>query len=148
MELDFKTVLAPTDFSEASDKAIPFAFRLAKDHGAAVLLVHVVDALPMPSPLYAHYYAVPSPEQIVAIEKQSEEALRSRIPAEYRGTVRADVAVVHGEASQEILRLSVERHASVIVIATHGRTGLKHLLLGSVAEKVVRHATCPVFVVR
>ena len=148
MELDFKIVLAPTDFSEASDKAIPFAFRLAKDHGASVLLVHVVDALPMPSPLYAHYYAVPSPEQIIAIEKQSEDGLRKRIPVAYRDAVAADVAVVHGEASHEILRLSAEKHASVIVLATHGRTGLKHLLLGSVAEKIVRHATCPVFIVR
>jgi nucleotide-binding universal stress UspA family protein len=148
MELTLQTILVPTDFSEAGDKAIPFAYRLAKDHGASVILLHVIDALPVPSPLYAHYYSVPSPEQLRLIEDESSAALEKRIPVEHRSAVRTEVKSVHGAAAQEILRMATERKASIVVLATHGRTGVKHLLLGSVAEHVVRHATCPVLVVR
>ena len=148
MELTLKTVLVSTDFSELGDAAIPLGFRLAKDHGAAVVLVHVLDAAPTPSPLYAHYYPTPNAEQIRSAEKNASEGLRKRIPAEYRDTVRVEIALSHGEPAHEILRIASEKQASVIVIATHGRAGLKHLVLGSTAERVIRHATCPVLVVR
>jgi universal stress protein A len=148
MELRFTKVLVSTDFSEAGDKAVPFAFRLAKDHGASVVLAHVVDAMPVPSPLYAHYYPIPTPEQISGAQESARKALRERIPASYRDAVASEVAVGQGDPARELLRIAAEQNASVFVISTHGRTGVKHLLLGSVAEKVIRHATCPVLVIR
>ena len=150
MDLDIKTVLVSTDFSELGDRAIPYAFRLAKDHGAAVILVHVLEAAPTPNPLYAHYYPIPTPEQVKKAESAAMEELRRRVPEEHRRRASAavDTRVMHGEPSLEILRIAGEKKASLIVISTHGRTGLQHLALGSVAERVIRRAHCPVLVVR
>ena len=142
------TVVVSTDFSDSGDAAIPHAFRFAKDPGARVVLVHVLDARPTPNPLYAHYYPIPTPEQTRQAEATAREALRARIPAELRGEGRVETQVGQGAPAAEILRIAAERQASLIVIATHGRTGLERLALGSVAERVIRAAPCPVLVVR
>jgi universal stress protein A len=148
VEIEFKKVLVPTDFSEAAARAIPLAFRLAKDHAGSVMLLHVLESTPSPNPLYAHYYPSPSSEQIRQAEDQARQALLERVPAAYRDSVPTEVALAHGVPAHEILRVAQARQTSLIVIATHGRTGLKHLVLGSVAEQVIRHAPCPVLVVR
>jgi nucleotide-binding universal stress UspA family protein len=145
---DAQTIVVATDFSESCDAAIPHAFRLAKDRGARVVMVHVIDARLTPNPLYAHYYPIPTPEQMRAAEAQAAEALRERIPDELRDSARVELLVGHGAPASEILRVASETKASLIVIATHGRTGLRRLALGSVAERVVREAPCPVLVVR
>jgi nucleotide-binding universal stress UspA family protein len=113
-----------------------------------VVIVHVLDAHPTPNPLYAHYYPTPTAEQIRQAEEKAKEALRARIPAEHQGSDRVETLVAHGAAAPEILRIAAEKAASLIVIATHGRTGLLRLALGSVAERVVREAPCPVLVIR
>ena len=148
MDLTFRRVLVSTDFSEAADKAIPLAFRLAKDQGGSVVLVHVLEATPSPSPLYSHYYPSPSADQRRKAETQAREALMQRVPAAYRDSVPAEAELAHGVPAHEILRIATEKQASLIVISTHGRTGLQHFVLGSVAERVIRHAPCPVLVVR
>jgi universal stress protein A len=140
-------VVVSTDFSDCGDLAIPHAFRVAKDRGARVGMVHVLDAHPIPNPLYAHYYPIPTPDQIRQAEEKAREALLARVPAEDRGSGRTEILVTHGAPAAEILRIAAERSASLIVIATHGRRGLARLALGSVAERVVREATCPVLVV-
>jgi universal stress protein A len=146
--LDFRSVLVSTDFSDYGDAALAHAFRIAGDTGARVVLLHVLDAYPTPNPLYAHYYPMPSPEQSRAAEEKAREALRERIPAELRDSGRVETLVTHGAPAAEILRIAGEQKASLIVIATHGRTGLLRLALGSVAERVIRDAPCPVLVVR
>jgi nucleotide-binding universal stress UspA family protein len=113
-----------------------------------VALVHVLDANPIPNPLYAHYYPIPTPDQIRQAEEKAHDALHARIPPEDRGSGRCETVVAHGAPAAEILRLAAERSASLIVIGTHGRTGLIRLALGSVAERVVREAPCPVLVIR
>jgi nucleotide-binding universal stress UspA family protein len=143
---DAQTVLVPTDFSDYGDAALPHAFHFARDHRARVVLVHVIDARPTPNPLYAHYYPIATPEQVRAAEAEATEALRARIPDELRD--RVETLVGHGAPAAEILRVAAETKASLIVIATHGRTGLRRLALGSVAERVIREARCPVLVVR
>lgn len=145
---DLRTVLVSTDFSDYGDAAISHAFRLARDRGARVLMVHVLDAHPTPNPLYAHYYPIPTPEQVRQAEAKAQEALRARIPEELRDSDRVETVVMHGAAALEILRIAAERKVSLIVIATHGRTGMLRLALGSVAERVIREAPCPVLVVR
>jgi universal stress protein A len=144
----FRTILVSTDFSDYGDAAIAHAFRIAEPNGASVLLLHVLDARPPVNPLYAHYYPIPTPEQNRLAENEARSALRARVPAELRDSERIELLVTHGTPAQEILRVAEERRASLIVIATHGRTGLLHLVLGSVAERVVRSAPCPVLVVR
>jgi nucleotide-binding universal stress UspA family protein len=141
-------VVVATDFSDYGDLAIPHAFRFANDRGARVVMLHVLDAHPIPNPLYAHYYPMPTPDQIRQAEEKAREALLARIPAESRGHGRTEIRVTHGAPSAEILRIAAETSASLIVIATHGRTGLARLALGSVAERVVREAPCSVLVVR
>ena len=145
---DIRTVIVPTDFSDYGDAAIPHAFRLAKDYGATVVLLHVIDARRTPNPLYAHYYPMTPPEQVREAEARATEALRARIPEPLRDSGRVETLVGQGAPAPEILRVAAEKKASLIVIATHGRTGLLRLALGSVAERVIRDAPCPVLVVR
>jgi universal stress protein A len=145
---DARTIVVSTDFSDSGDAAIPHALRFAKDFGARVVMVHVLDARPTPNPLYAHYYPIPTPEQTRQAEATAREALSARIPEELRGSVRVETVVGQGAPAAEILRIAAEQQASLIVIATHGRTGLERLALGSVAERVIRAAPCPVLVVR
>jgi nucleotide-binding universal stress UspA family protein len=148
MPSSFRSVLATTDFSEVADAALAHAFRIAKDHGAHVLLLHVMDARPTPNPLYSHYYPIPRPEEVAEAERKVREELRARVPSELRDSKGVELLVTHGQAAAEVVRIAGEKQVSLIVIATHGRTGLRRLALGSVAEHVIRHAPCPVLVVR
>ena len=151
MHEDFKRILVTTDFSEAGDHAISHAFRMAADHGAEVVLCHVVETILAPNPLYAHYYPADllNPEIRERAEQDAHNALIERVPKD--GEL-ADVPhtsfVAHGMPADEIIRAAKDRNADLIVIATHGRTGLKHLFMGSTAERVIRHVHCPVLVVR
>jgi universal stress protein A len=148
---NFRKILVTTDFSEAGDHAVAHAFRLAADHGAEVVLCHVFEMIVAPNPLYAQYYPTDllSPEVRERAEIDARNALLERVPKS--GPLVAvphSTVIAHGTPSEEIIRLAQQEGADLIVIATHGRTGLRHLLLGSVAERVVRQASCPVLVVR
>ncbi|MET0151918.1 MAG: universal stress protein [Candidatus Binatia bacterium] len=148
---DFKRVLVTTDFSALGDAAIGHAFRVGADHDAEVVLCHVIETPPTPNPLYAHYSpsGLFQPEQRRLAEEQARKALLERVPKEPPlSEVKHRTRVTHGEPIAEILRLAEQERADLLVIATHGRTGLKHFFLGSVVERVIRHAHCPVLVVR
>lgn len=151
MHENFKRILVSTDFSEAGDHAIGHAFRMAADHGAEVLLCHVVEMVVAPNPLYAHYYSTDllNPEIRERAEADAHQGLRDRVP---KTAPLCDVpyttVVADGVPADEIIRLAKERDADLIVIATHGHTGFKHIFLGSTAERVIRHVHCPVLVVR
>lgn len=144
--LPIKKILCPTDFSEPSALGVKSATELAKFFNAEILLVHVVAAVPaLPSdPNYV--YGIPEYERLLhadaekKIEKQEEELIASDL--------KVRTIVCHGDAAQEIVKLAAKEKADVIVIATHGSTGWRHLVFGSVAEKVVRMAGCPVLTVR
>jgi universal stress protein A len=148
---NFKKILVTTDFSDAGDHAIAHAFRMAADHGAEVLLCHVFEMVVAPNPLYAQYYPSDlfSPEVRERAEIDARNALLQRVPktGPLAGVTHSTV-VANGTPAEEIIRVAEQQGVDLIVIATHGRTGLKHLFLGSVAERVVRYAHCPVLVVR
>jgi nucleotide-binding universal stress UspA family protein len=151
MHENFKRILVTTDFSEAGDHAIGHAFRMAADHGAEVVLCHVVETVVAPNPLYAHYYPVDllNPEIRVRAEQDARNALVERVPKEGPlADVTHTTLVAHGTPADEIIRTSQTHEVDMIVISTHGRTGLKHLFMGSTAERVIRHVHCPVLVVR
>jgi nucleotide-binding universal stress UspA family protein len=140
-----KKILVPIDFSDCSKKALQYAIPLARQHGAALTLLYVV---PQPSFVGGEYtgieYARLEDDQAVSGKKQ----LGALIANEVQGEVPAETLVRSGMPVVEILEAAKALPADLIVISTHGRTGLKHVLLGSVAEDVVRRAPCPVLVVR
>ncbi len=151
MEENFARILVTTDFSEAGDHAIAHAFRLAADHGAEVLLLHVLETVIAPNPLYAHYYPTEllTPEVRARAETAAHEALLERVPKiGPLAQVSHRVVVAHGMPAEEIIRSAQDERADLLVISTHGRTGLKRFFLGSTAERVIRHVQCPVLVVR
>jgi nucleotide-binding universal stress UspA family protein len=148
VELELRSVLAATDFSEVADRAIPVAFRLAADHGARVTLCHVMEDAELPNPLYAHYHPVPSPEQRQQAEDAARDALAARVPVAYRGRVPHELALERGEPAEEIVARASAAGSDLIVIASHGRRGVVQLVLGSVTQRVVARAPCAVLVVR
>jgi nucleotide-binding universal stress UspA family protein len=137
----FQTILVPTDFSKHSDSSLRFAIRLARDCGARLRLLHVVEP-----PLYSGELGMtlPTPPESLAV---LEEKLRKRAETEGAG-VPFDTMVVEGSPAREILRVADEAACDLIVLSTHGRTGLRRVLLGSVAEEVIRHATRPVLTLK
>jgi nucleotide-binding universal stress UspA family protein len=132
--LSIRTILHPTDFSERSEHAFHLACSLARDHGARVVLLHVVSI-----PVAAYEGVVLPPP----IEEATEDAKRRLSQMEPAG-IPVEHRVAEGDAAEMILRVAEEVHADLIVMGTHGRTGLSRLLMGSVAEQVVRRAPCPV----
>jgi len=147
--LPFKKVLSPTDFSEASYAGLAVANELALHFSAELLVVHVVAAVPLPimdSGEGLGGFDVSSYQlELEASAKNSlQELLHQRVSKELR--VRPLVA--YGDAANEVVRIAEAEQVDLIVIATHGMTGWRHFIFGSVAEKVVRHATCPVMTIR
>lgn len=144
-----QSLLVPTDFSPASRLSLDAAALLAQKFGAKVTLLHVFD--PAPFALTASPSASISPEAPVAgpaLEKQIFDELQ-RLREAHFATVPCETQIVHNASAPEaICAYAREHEIDLIVIATHGRTGLSHLLIGSVAEKVVRHAPCPVLTLR
>lgn len=148
---NFRRILVTTDFSEAGDRAIPHAFRMALDHEAEVFLCHVIEPVIVPNPLYAQYYPgeLLSPDVFARAEADARAALEKRVPKDDPfAKVPYRIVIGQGTPVDEIIRIVQELGVDLIVIATHGHTGLKHLLMGSVAERVIRHVPCPVLVVR
>jgi nucleotide-binding universal stress UspA family protein len=144
--LPIRRILFPTDFSEPADYAWPYALTFAQEFGAEVHLLHVVTPPPRLTEAYAINF---DPEQTVktltaeanASMDRQVEAAKSRALV-FRREVRVGVDY------REILDYATKHDIDLIVMATHGRTGLAHVLLGSVAEKVVRKAPCPVLTIR
>ncbi len=140
-------VLFTTDFSEYANHALPYAVGMARDHGAQLHLLHVV-----PTPELAVQFDVAGPvydaNLLLELEKSAQEQLEKVVSGDVRKELRVTLAVRRGTPFVEIVRYAREEAIDLIVLATHGRTGLRHALFGSVAEKVVRKATCPVLSVR
>lgn len=140
-----KTILVPTDFSEHADQALEYAAALGVQLGATLHLLHVVSIVPGGVPeLGVAYSAV----MIDSLTKEGQAALEARA-ARYRdrvalGATRLEV----GDARDTIDRVASELDADLIVMGTHGRRGIRRILLGSVAETVVRSAPCPVLTIR
>jgi nucleotide-binding universal stress UspA family protein len=134
--LPLGTILHPTDFSENSEFAFRVASSLARDYNARLILLHVI------SPPMVIYAGGPVPAEMCADIDEIKEKLR-QLEGHTHG-VRVESQVLEGDPVNMILRAAEETHSDVIVMGTHGRTALTRLLLGSVAESVIRKAPCPV----
>lgn len=143
----FKKILVPTDFSPASKQALPYARELAKLHDAEVLLVHVMELPHYPTLFEGTALVVPPIDDSLRAQlKEQLEKLAAEGTA--KGGFPCRAILREGPPTQELLDCAKEEGADLIIIATHGYTGLKHMLLGSTAEQVVRHACCPVLAIR
>jgi nucleotide-binding universal stress UspA family protein len=144
--IELKRILIPTDFSEFSQEAIRYGCELAKKFSAELHFIHVAqDAFPLAPE--AGMLSVPHGEYMAHLIATSERMLQNvPDPAIYQGPVAARVIEV-GVPFLEIIRYAREHDIDLIVLATHGRTGIVHMLMGSVAEKVVRKAPCPVLTI-
>jgi nucleotide-binding universal stress UspA family protein len=139
--LRLQTIVVPLDFSTASLRALEFALPLAKRFGARVEVVHVYEG--------AHQFSSVATSPVLWSEEEAKRYLADEVELTF-GTRprREDCHLRVGKPEQEIVAVAEELKADLIVIATHGRGGLKHLMLGNTTEKVIRQATCPVLVVR
>jgi nucleotide-binding universal stress UspA family protein len=133
-------ILFPTDFSTASDAVLPHAEVLAKQKSASLLILHVEEP-PLAYGGGELYYGLPEPssERILKMLEDLKPSDPS-IPCTHRLTM--------GDPAGEIVRIAAEEGAEMIVLGTHGRSGMTRMLMGSVAEAVVRRAPCPVLVYR
>ena len=139
-------ILVPTDFSEESNKALHYAIALARPNGSEILLVHVVELPIYPVNLGISPVVVPPLDR--EIRDRMQDALARLVAEQVPKDLVARAALRDGRPSQEIVAAARAEDADLIVIATHGHTGLKKVLLGSTTERVVREAPCPVLVVR
>ena len=139
-------ILVATDFSESANAAVKYAIKLAKETQASLTLLHSYQTLPYTESV-----------GLVSFEPRLHESLRSSAKAALleaqgeatgSGLSQVEIAVEQGAPFDAITHFAKEGHYDLIVVGTHGRTGIRHALLGSVAERVVRHAHCPVLVVR
>jgi len=142
--VDFKRILVPTDFGEAAERASDVAVDLAEKYGATIILLHTYEVPSYPYPgigTAAVDLLTPIREAARAQLDQVLAALRKRAP-------EARAALAFGVAWKEILRAIGEEKADLVIMGTHGRHGITHALLGSVAEKVVRLSPVPVLTLR
>lgn len=140
--LAIKTILHPTDFSESAALAFTVACSLAKDYGARLIVLHV--ATPPAFVVGAEVGVLPEEPEGYREELQTKlNRLVSQV-----SDVLVEHRMVEGNAPTEILRIAEEAKCDLVVMGTHGRTGLGRLLIGSIAEQIVRNAACPVLTVK
>ncbi len=138
-----RTILVATDFSANSREAFAPAIALAQASGARIVLLHVV-----PSTLPAEFSHVAVVLETKRLVRESRPALEKLRQSAFPEDVAVETLVLDGNPAHEICRIAAAAKADLSVVSTHGHTGLKHLWLGSVAERVLRHAPCPVLVMR
>ena len=142
---NIKNILLPTDFSELSLSAAQYAIDLAKQYEAKIHLLNVIEKTP---PILTIHSLDLSEEKITkSIEEEAYNSLEKAASKLRKENVEVATILKKGLDYEEIVNYSQKNRIDVIVIATHGRTGLLHTLLGSVAEKIIRYAKCPVLVI-
>lgn len=143
--ISIKNILCPIDYSVYSEKALKYAIEFAEKYNAKLYLMHVLDI---------RIYDITDPElyNVNVIDKETINKLRERlhkcISEDTRKNIEVETIVIEGVPFSEIIKKAREYKVDLIVLGTHGRTGLSHAIMGSVAEKVVRKAPCPVLTIR
>lgn len=138
--LAIKTILHPTDFSEQSECAFHLACALAHDYGAQLIILHVVvepliiagDGIPM----------LPPDQEINMIRSEIDKIRPQGVE------IKVERVITKGDPTSEILRITKDYGCDIIILGTHGRSGLTRFIMGSVAEEVIRKATCPVVTIK
>jgi universal stress protein A len=142
--VSFKRILVPIDFSDCSREALKCAVPFARQFGATLELVHVVASYYAFDPNGLNEYIEYEPQAVESGKRWLKELADEVVDSE----VLVETSVRCGRPATEIVQAARETNADLIIISTHGYSGLKHALVGSTAENVVRHADCPVLTVR
>jgi universal stress protein A len=145
--ISIKRVLVPTDFSDSSGQALRYGRALAEAFHASLHVVHVLEDL-LAHAWAAEMYVASMPNMGEEIEKEARERLARTISPEEQARLHVTLELLTGNPFLEICRYAKAQDIDLIVLGTHGRGPVAHMLLGSVAEKVVRKAPCPVLTVR
>jgi nucleotide-binding universal stress UspA family protein len=144
--IKLQRILVPIDFSDHSKNALKYAISFAQQFKASIDLIYVVEPTIYPADFSFGQIGFPNVEE--ELQVHGNEELENLIKKEISGKVVSRKAVRTGKPFYEINQYAQERDIDLIIIATHGHSGMEHILFGSTAEKVVRKAPCPVLVVR
>lgn len=144
--IEIKKILVPIDFSEHSKNALRYAIPFAKQFGAKIDLVYVVEPVVYPADLGFGQVGLPNIE--VQLQKLGKEQLNKLVKTKNAEKIVDNKVVCVGKPFQEINQYAAEHDIDLIIIATHGHSGMEHIIFGSTAEKVLRKSPCPVLVVR
>lgn len=151
--LPFRRILVTTDFSDTSLTAFPVAAEVAKHFDGELLVVHVLPVdtpTPWDIPPYADFglASLPLPEYETQVRQEVERRLAQVVAKHAPAGTKVRTIVGRGDAASEVGRIAVAEKVDLIVLATHGWTGWRHLVFGSVAEKILRESPCPVLSIR
>lgn len=138
-------ILVPIDFSDYSKNALKYAVEFAKGFSAKLYLVYVVEPMIYPADFSMGQIAIPSTD--IDLHARAEEELKN-LSKSINSSLVVETIIKTGKPFVEIIETAKEKDIDLIIIATHGHTGVEHLLFGSTAEKVVRKAPCPVLTLR
>lgn len=140
-----RTIMVPIDFSECSLAGLKYAVKFARDAGARIIVLHVTDLGPVMMTTGCGYYD--SPAYLKAARRRCGDRMQAFLKRVHFDGVPVETSAIAGYCPAAIYEAASKEAADLIIISTHGRTGLRRALIGSVAEGTVRHAACPVLVV-
>ncbi|MBU1096564.1 MAG: universal stress protein [Ignavibacteriae bacterium HGW-Ignavibacteriae-2] len=143
---NIKKILVPIDFSDYSKNALRYSVNFAKSISAKMYLIYVIEPMIYPADFSMGQIAIPAAD--IDMTKRAQEELNTLANNEIDNSIAVEVIIKSGKPFVEIIETASEIDADLIIIATHGHTGVEHLLFGSTAEKVVRKAPCPVLTLR
>ena len=146
MEFEIKKVLVPIDFSDYSKSSLKYAVNFAKNFNASLILVYVVEPVIYPPDFSMGQIAIPAAG--IEMDKRAKEELDKLAEKEIPSDINVKKIIKTGKPFVEIIETAGDEDVDLIIIATHGHTGVEHILFGSTAEKVVRKAPCPVLTLR
>ena len=146
METTINKVLVPIDFSDYSKSSLRYAVNFAKSFNAEIILIYVVEPVIYPPDFSMGQIAMPSIN--TEWDDRAKDELQKLAKSEIIGAVKVKTIIKTGKPFVEIIETAKEENVDLIIIATHGHSGVEHILFGSTAEKVVRKAPCPVLTLR
>jgi len=141
--IEFGKILFPTDFSESAENAARYAVSIAQKYGSRLYVVHVVEPF-----TYTTEFGLDYSAQYREMEATARRLLDDFVASLQKNLLHVEGVLLSGEPFVEIIRYAKREQVDLIIMGTHGRTGIEHILLGSVAEKVVRKSPCPVLTVK
>ncbi|HAS18298.1 MAG TPA: universal stress protein [Nitrospiraceae bacterium] len=140
---EFGKILFPTDFSESAENASRYALSLAKKYGSKVYVIHVIEPF-----TYTTEFGLDFSAQLKEMEASARRLLDDVAASIKKNNLDVESVLITGEPFVEIIKYARKEQVDLIVMATHGRSGIEHMLMGSVAEKVVRKSPCPVLTIK
>ncbi len=146
MELKIDKILVPIDFSEYSKMALDYSIEFSKRFNSELILIYVIEPIVYPSDFGLGQ--IPISQVDFEIQSRAEDELKKLIEDKVPSEIKASYIVKTGKPFLEIINSAKELNCDLIIIATHGHTGIEHILFGSTAEKVVRKSPVPVLAVR